>query len=844
MRTLDLEMPRARPGAAAAFLGLVGCALMLGAPTGCAGDSGSDPLITNAGDAATSRDVGVVVLVPPPAKPACQANDDCPGSKPICVPPGVCAECATSGDCRLWETCMEGACLPVYCTPGDTQCVDDTLFRCADDGVRWIALPCAENRCVIGVCPECPNDTKTCDGQDVLVCTDAGYVAGATCPDDKICRAGECVDCTVPDALECRDGRVARCTVEGKWSVVQDCVGQGLNCIGGECSACEEGSRYCEDFEQWCLVDGKDERVFDCASVGLMCWEGACEPMCKDYDFKVGGFGNCADGVCCERSADRVEVVGEGICSGSGGSVVPWRLCEVPVCCERTDGALIDVGIGECNALKGQAVPLEDCAAEVCCNNRDGTWTQKAVGQCNLDGDVAEPVFCAPGDCCLTPDGSWQPLDGAACAAAGGTATSGAFCRAAPQLKTLTVQAEIEGTVSCDSTPWLVVPSSGNNKLVVYDLATKAKKITINTCTNPSRIAMGLSAELYASCRADGHVTRHELNGTKMWETALPECGSARGVMVGPAGRLFAACSAKSNEFQGPGSVHELDPVTGAVLNSVAMTSFVYGIAVDNDGIYAVHGWDSLTKIALGGAQDFTTLWTVQASYYGVAASGDGSVWIGGSALTRFDASDGSVLETYGVNGFVHGVTVGPGGLVYAAVPGHTDRIVVVSPGIGIVAEHVISLPNKSVHPKGAALDALGNIYSINQASGDVTKINLDGTLERFGSGQISSPYAYNGDLTGLTAACLLGQGGSWSSDPLDAGADTAIWLDVSWEATLPDGATLTLLYRVDGGPWKSVPFKGAFLGVIGRNLELRASGTSPGGLPVLLHTATARFIP
>lgn len=59
--------------------------------------------------------------------------------------------------CPSGEACVDGACIPVTCVPGTSQCVDDAHVRiCRADGSGWDTMPCSERE-------RCNEETGLCE---------------------------------------------------------------------------------------------------------------------------------------------------------------------------------------------------------------------------------------------------------------------------------------------------------------------------------------------------------------------------------------------------------------------------------------------------------------------------------------------------------------------------------------------------------------------------------------------------------------------------------------------------------------------------------------------------------
>ncbi len=666
-----------------------------------------------------------------------------------------------------------------------------------------------------------------CVGTDIMVCNTIGdsYLLAQQCPAGEFCSHGTCVQCLQPGEVGCHQGTAVVCGQHGRWSVLDDCFGQGLQCTDGECTSCEQDTETCIQWVAHCKVDGKLTEVNDCGAIGLLCWQGACEPICSDYDFKQGTAGNCPDGACCEYPDGALFSVGKDSCEPSGGELVPYALCQEATCC-RMPETLVDVElpIGQCNALGGSSVLPEVCGVEVCCSVGDGAFQTLPVAKCLVVGSEAHEALCEHGQCCWSAsDGAWWVADETECVAAGGAPAAELLCESEPAITTLALGGLLQDTSECEPASRLAVPSSSANTVVVYDLETlEPLHPATKVCANPSRLILTPDGVVFTVCRLDGHIARVDPDGSLAWDVQLPDCFGARGIALHPDGRLFAGCST-------PGQIYEINPNTGGVVpDRQALASNVYGMAVDVTGLYVAGGW-TVARFDIDAPGPPVMVWEESHNYYGIATDGDGRVWLGGVGARAIDAFDGQLVEVWGTD-FIHGVTIGPDGLVYAAAPllgGGGQGFHVIQPRVGIIATHDLGGTPFQHSPKGVALDGAGNAYTINLGSSSVTRVAPDGSLTSFGFGDLVNPYAYNGDLTGITTACVTGNFQSWESEPIVGAHAETIWLDVSWTVEVPEGVVLKVAYRPTADdPWTPIPSSGTWLGIVAPELQLRATAT------------------
>jgi len=327
-----------------------------------------------------------------------------------------CAGAAGCADSAAGCACVEGACEPRICRPGEGRCVGNQIQRCGDDGVWMDLVDCRRGRsCVEGTCvdDDCEPGTETCSGDVILGCGDAGWAPLEDCADDggicledgtvacfdavctpdtascseardatllcdafgrtetrvdcatgTVCDRGVCVGqvCTPGGDPECaEDGSVVLCDRWGLGYVLSDaCDGEGEVCVAGRCerSICEPGDVRCDgDDLLVCDPDGRGETVTDCGASG-----GTCDPL----------EGECVELVC-EPSATYCDLGDVFSCDAAGTRATRVRSCMGAGC---EDGACV-----------GDACPLDEITCSV------------IGGPSGIGGVIAESgdtVVCTP----------------------------------------------------------------------------------------------------------------------------------------------------------------------------------------------------------------------------------------------------------------------------------------------------------------------------------------------------------------------------------------------------------------------------------------------------------------
>lgn len=508
------------------------------------------------------------------------------------------------------------------------------------------------------------------------------------------------------------------------------------------------------------------------------------------------------------------------------------------------------VALNECPS----SASVTQCAAD------GATWVEVACDTglfCFAGACVDHP--CAPGDVvCADPkslhaclaDGAgsygWQQLescpglchDGACVDACGFDPKFGATTPCEHFIIDLTGSPEN----GCSDPGLLVVPSSGDDRLAVFDVSADppvpVEGSPFETCDDPSRVMMTDDGTIVATCRGDGHVRAHSPDGDTLWDIQLPECAAVRGAVLGPDGRLFAGCTSS-------GRVHEVDLADGSILGTVKTGLDVYGMAADSTGIYVLDG-DTLAKIDVSGGT-LTTWWAVESAGYGLATDGEGRVWVTQPpGLALFDGVDGELIQSVAISvgddpwidGHCNGVAVARDGRVVAGCADSGDFLVVWDPAAEGL--QVLGLPSGHAHPRGVAIDHAGHSYAINMTSQTVVRFDrLTGAATPFGENLLTQPYGYSGDMTALVPCHLAGTA-TWTS-PVLAPSDGLVvrWIAIQWRADEPADTEVAVSYRLADGPWVRI-LSGMPIQALSETLQIRAElrSWSADAVPILHELA------
>ncbi len=390
---------------------------------------------------------------------------------------------------------------------------------------------------------------------------------------------------------------------------------------------------------------------------------------------------------------------------------------------------------------------------------------------------------------------------------------------------------------SCEAGGWLAVPSSNSDELVVFDTELEppapVSGSPFSTCDDPSRILLDASSEtVTATCRGDGRVRRHALDGATIWDIGLPACQSARGITVqrpGPGSaagdRLFVGCT--STKW-----VHELDANSGAVLDSVETPLAVYGLTSDADGVYLSDATGLAAVAPSTPGAGAAVIWSVPGAPYGLVADGAGRIWTAEApGLVARSVGDGEAVESVEIpevvnappdldTGGCNGVALALDGRVFVGCADVGDFVVAWDPAIGQL--EYFALPADQSHPRGVAVDAFGDAFSVNRGSSSVTRFSAaGGPPTSFGHDVLVGPYAYGGDLTGASN-CMGRPLVQWKSPVLDPGVPQTTWVAVEWKSDEPDGTSIAVSWRIDAGPWTPA-HNGAEIGLEGKTFQVRA---------------------
>lgn len=754
-----------------------------------------------------------------------------------CLPKDVCCDVAAFYYTLKDNLCAEKGGLPVdgaLCTPksccvlatGDSAVMPEG--QCTKQGGQILAV----EQCT-AVC--CLNPAAGFSLQPTFRCPAPPFTVTpqALCTLDEVC-------CTVGGVLNTTSNQ--ECYLSGGAEVDPTqcqlkpvcCFTAGLHATQTNLSCQQGGGQVVPDAD--CVpkdVCCKVGNGFPITISNLKCEQAKGTPVAAE--------GCVVKDVCCAL-AGSFTVKKNKDCVAAGGTFADAAAC-VPkdVCCS-TGGKVFTQKDDQCLAGLGMIVDPVQCEPKVCCAAADGTSAVLPQTTCAKQQGAAKDKALCTTICCTFPKGVADKRLGWQCVEAGGVVADMTQC--AVLTKQFNANHKLKPGGVCDPAPYLVIPSSGANKLAVFRLDNLQPLPTtpFATCASPSRVMMDQNTDVYATCRGEGSVVKHTRDGVVLWKRAFAGCNATKGIAMNGAGRLFAGCETGSNGTLG--RIWELDAATGDVLKFVDASSnsqflTVYGLAVDKDGLYATgSSTGHVAKITLGGAADMTVAWRKPYSNpYGIATDRKGSVWITGNQLRRLRTSDGvqdfSLPLTQTESTFLLGVQVGLDGNVYAANSATVFKHVPATQ----TATKLFTDGSIGGDVHGLTLDAANNLYAISNTASLVTKLTPALQQTPFGSAVLQNPYAYSGDQTGVLNICGLAATDSWTSAEIDGGSATTTWQSITWTFTTPPGSSITVYYSLDGGVTWLVAANGATMqGVVGQKLRLKAllKSTIAGNEPTL----------
>lgn len=309
------------------------------------------------------------------------------------------------------------------CEPGSKSCDGQNVKVCSDDGTeRTIEQTCLPSQtCADGACAEtaCVPNTKFCQGGDVWRCdsTGSGSLLSQSCSRSQFCReeddTAKCTDQACPPGAAICDGDVATtCLDDGSGPAKggTDCSATKQACVVGACkdTECVAGSKVCMNEDVYlCGANGKDLSLLaDCQS-GTVCDGDKQACVAKICDIgSTGCDGNTA--VKCNEFGSGWEPVGTD-CSASN------QVCVSGACkkqtCTPSSSFCQGGNVYQCDAAGVTSTLWQTCYPNYQhCAPSGSNYAYCDYNQCEANQPVCDGN--SAGVC--TADGSW-PQDGTDC---------------------------------------------------------------------------------------------------------------------------------------------------------------------------------------------------------------------------------------------------------------------------------------------------------------------------------------------------------------------------------------------------------------------------------------------
>lgn len=235
-----------------------------------------------------------------PAIVECETRDDCTAGL-VCTQEKRCANCDSSGECRLKEECSTESLTCQLRSGWGTDCVLNGECQAGE----WCRQGLCADRALVNLCPgnvssECPQGFR-CNTLNSVCEEDLGCAEDADCSTSEVCNTGT-------------HGCVPRCTAETQGAI---CAG-GEKCARGMCVQCESsgecGVGLVCDLAGRCVSEGRCYQDRDC-KVPLVCFQqtGTCvvkpPPCVSDESCSEEQRCDLPTGKCVPRAcqADRLE---------------------------------------------------------------------------------------------------------------------------------------------------------------------------------------------------------------------------------------------------------------------------------------------------------------------------------------------------------------------------------------------------------------------------------------------------------------------------------------------------------------------------------------------------------
>lgn len=311
--------------------------------------------------------------------------------------------------------CLESTKTCGKCSEGSSQCFNDQVQTCDEDGAWQTAESCsgATPQCVDSTCTPCDpavNERRCQTTSSAQGCaTDGSWGPSESCTGDTpICREDLNFACGCEEGdRRCRNNTVPELCEGGAWVAQASCTGSLNYCLPetGDCVDCVPGTTECKSgIAQECSSGGAWQSLNSCAGPGINC--GGCdlgEDCEEDMDCDSG---LCVNGLCavCEPGDRSCQGSTPQVCSESG-SWSSQSPCsgDTPVCLPSS---------GQCVECLSGSRACGNCSlgTQSCSNNSWGACT--GAPDLQTDDEHCGTCFnaCGSGECvsgsCRVPDGS------------------------------------------------------------------------------------------------------------------------------------------------------------------------------------------------------------------------------------------------------------------------------------------------------------------------------------------------------------------------------------------------------------------------------------------------------
>ncbi|MCA9546920.1 MAG: hypothetical protein KC613_21085, partial [Myxococcales bacterium] len=362
----------------------------------------------------------------------CGGGAACGGALPYCLPgdgpnPTRCVECRTNQQCGDGGLCLDNEC--AECDPNSlvTQCeanADRPICRangqceaCTEDAQCQLRAN-GRGQCVMGSCLQCDPEDDNAGCNDLEPICDRGVCRGcmdsAECGPGSECTDGLCTGCNPVTQVGCEQrpnvdycdpalGECRECETDDECGETED--GNGDQCVGGQCEACDPSDHAGCGPEELCCEGG--DGIPRCIATDFADGCEGCGVGCNPDLSNVctGRACECAnDERACNPGAELCEVANSGgtcqQCRGNGDCPLDRLCCDGscvptgPGQADRCSTCDAVVGLGACDPLATNLCDDRECKCgqnEPCAGANDVCDDARGVCvQCRNDNDCGD----------------------------------------------------------------------------------------------------------------------------------------------------------------------------------------------------------------------------------------------------------------------------------------------------------------------------------------------------------------------------------------------------------------------------------------------------------------------